>query len=139
MDNLQRDMEKSARRVFKLFFGSRLYLKKRYTNYDNDIVGVVMILKYKGRKKISFYMEHNTIRTILKRLTGQSKITAKSTLIDVVGEMANMITGSAVSTYGDGMSISVPKKLKRSVSIDLQNAMNFSSRLGRFSISIVDM
>lgn len=135
MKELQKSIERSARLIFKHFFKSRLYLRKNRSDYSNDFMGVNMQVNCMGNMIISLLVEKNTARAITETLGGECDPSREDIAYDIIGEMANMITGSAISRCTDESTMSAPKRLENPPPAE-NNSMNFSSKIGRFSIVI---
>jgi hypothetical protein len=138
MEELQKSIERSARLIFKHFFKSRLYLRKDRKDYVDDFMGVNMQVRCKGDKRISLLMEKNTAMAIMESLSEECDPSGEDVAYDIISEMANMITGSAISRCTDESTISSPKRLKN-IPESGNNYMNFTSRIGRFSIVIENL
>ena len=135
MKELQKSIERSARLIFKHFFKSRLYLRKKRRDYSRDFMGVDMQVSCMGNMRISLLLEKDTARAITETLGGECDPSQEDITYDIIGEMANMITGSAIIRCTDESSMSAPKRLKNPPPEE-NNSMNFSSRIGKFSIVI---
>jgi hypothetical protein len=140
MDTLTRDIEKSTRRVYRLFFGSRLFLKREGVMHaDGDLVGVDMKMRYHGDKRLSFYVDRKTLHSLKERLGGPAGTNDENIDHDILGEMANIITGNAVSGGDDTAHIDPPERTPGSLRHGAAHMLNFSSKLGRLYIAIEDM
>ena len=137
MEKLDHDIERSARKVFKLFFGSRLYLKKESDILSDDLVGVDMKMSYHGDKRISFYMERRMLES-LKEHMGAVSGNQGEVDYDFMGEMANIIAGNALTGRDDDACIHPPERAHVVNDSPLANRLVFSSRMGRFCIAIED-
>jgi len=135
MEKLDHDIERSARKVFKLFFGSRLYLKKKGDIITDDLVGVDMRMSYHGDKIISFFMERRMLES-LKEYMGAASGERGEIDYDFMGEMANIIAGNALTGCDETTCIHPPERAKAVNKNHFANKRVFSSRLGRFCISI---
>ncbi len=137
MEKLDHDIARSARKVFKLFFASRLYLKKESDIIADDLVGVDMRMSYHGDKILSFYMERRMLES-LKEHMGAAAGEQGEIDYDFMGEMANIIAGNALTGCDDEACIHPPEKAQAVNDRTLANRLVFSSRMGRFCISIED-
>ncbi len=135
MEELQKSIERSTRLIFKHFFKSRLYMRKDRKDYVNDFMGVNMQVRCKGDMRISLLMERDTAMAIMESLSEECNSSREDVAYDIISEMANMIAGSAISRCTDESTISSPKRLKN-IPQRGNNYMNFTSRIGRFSIVI---
>ncbi|MDY6968407.1 MAG: hypothetical protein SVR08_07120 [Spirochaetota bacterium] len=139
MNNLQKDIEKAARKIFKLFFGSRLYLGIKKKNIKEDLLGVDLTLNVDGNKRLSFFMEKSTLRSVKNRLFGdREKEQWEDVSYDILGEMASMILGYALKDNKEDIDISGPIKSTVLSSHDM-NTLYFSSAMGKFAIAIEDI
>lgn len=138
MHNLNKNIEESARIIFRLFFGSNLFLKKNPGNIKTDCRGVNLLMNYNGRKKLSLYLEDDTVRSVVKKLTGHDDISSESIAYDIMGEMATLIAGSALGETCENIDISHPIKSDIKNPLD-SDALMFSSELGKFAIAIEDV
>lgn len=136
MEKLDHDIERSARKVFRLFFGSRLYVKKEADTFEGDVIGVDMKMTYHGDKIMSLHMERRMLDS-LKEHMGASQ-SGGEVDYDFVGEMANMIAGNALTACDDTACIHPPEKARALSERPRVNRKIFSSRMGRFCISIGD-
>lgn len=134
--DFEKNIEKSTRKVFKLFFGSRLYMRRGDAEPVGDnVIGVNMMMDVHGSKRLSLYMDKRTIASLKERLgaTGGADVD-----YDLIGEMANMIAGNAICFTDASARISPPEKAAVGM-CDIVDAMKFTSKLGRFAIAIQDM
>lgn len=139
MYSLQRSLEKSARKVFRIFFGSRLYLKRDIpAGMDGDMIGVDMMMEFNGKKRISLFMERETVSSVRETL-GAAAGEGNDADYDLIGEMANIITGNALGGGSGEVSISPPERSSGVNSGSVVAALNFSSKIGGFYITIEDM
>ncbi|HSV96202.1 MAG TPA: chemotaxis protein CheX [Spirochaetota bacterium] len=137
MEKLDHEIVRSARKVFKLFFGSRLYLKKESDIIADDLVGVDMRMSYHGDKIFSFYMERRMLDSLKERMGAVSGEQGELDY-DFMGEMANIIAGNALTGCGETTRIHPPEKANVDTESPFANRLVFSSRMGRFCISIGD-
>lgn len=137
MSDFKKNIEKSARKIFRIFLKSRLYSKTRASSAD-ELLCVELPIFCGGRKKMSLFMEKNTIGSIAQKLSGGPNSNSKEVSYKVLGEMAYMIAGSALCRERSGVRISSPKRAKSRAGLK-NNTMNFSSKYGRFGIVLEDM
>ena len=136
MEKLDHDIERSARKVFRLFFGSRLYLRKKPGSLQGDLVGVDMRMSYHGDRVLSLHMERRMLDSLKERMGatgGNGEVD-----YDFVGEMANIIAGGALTACDEAASIHPPERASVLTDGPHVNRKVFSSRMGRFCISIGD-
>ena len=139
MQSLYKEIEESAKRIFRLFFRNRLYLKKNGENINNELIGVNLILNYKGNKKLSLYLEKRTIKSVMERLLEYSDISPEDEVAyDIMGEMASMIVGNALDGSFENIERSNPITSDTLRSLDT-NTLYFSSSLGRLAITIEEI
>lgn len=136
MQSLNRDIERSARKIFKLFFGSRLYLNKSCKSCSARLWGVDLLMNFNGKKRFSIRLEENTLKAIMKRLTGDDNLYRRTIAYGIIGEMASIIAMNAFSDFCDNIVLDPVRLENRSMDID---ALMFSSSLGRFAIAIEDI
>lgn len=134
MEKLDHDIERSARKVFRMFFGSRLYLKKGAGTFDGDVIGVDMKMSCHGDKIMSLHMERRMLDSLKEHMG--AKENGGEVDYDFVGEMANMIAGNALTAYDDTATIHPPERAHALSDRPMANRKIFSSRMGRFCISI---
>ncbi len=140
MNNLTRDIEKSTRRVYRLFFGSRLYLRREEAAaMDDDLVGVDLRMLYHGDKKLSFYVDRRTIESLREKLGDPRGSGGENVDHDIIGEMANIIAGNAICGEGGDAQIFPPEKTPPVINVRAQHMLNFSSKMGRLCIAIEEM
>lgn len=138
MQNLEKDIERSARKVFRLFFESKLHLiNKRIMDDKNDFLGVDLRMSYNGNKKISLYMDKSTINMVKERLAGPDGFPGKDADYVIMSELANMIAGSAIKS-DDSEAYFYPPRRSDWINSVNEKTLNFSSNLGRIAISIQD-
>jgi hypothetical protein len=136
MHNLEKDIEKSARKVFRLFFESKLHLiKRRVLDDKKDLLGVDLRMFYDGNKKISLYMDKSTVNLVKERLAGPDGFSGNDADYVIMNELANMIAGSAIKSDNGEAYFYSPKISDWSNSVN-DITLNFSSDLGRIAISI---
>ena len=139
MQNLQKDIEKSTRKIFKLYFGSRLYLGRKKKNIEEDLLGVDLTMNVDGNKRLSLFMEKDTIKSVKDRLLGDRQTGQREDVTyDILGEMASMILGYALKDNEEDIDISAPIRSTVLSSDDI-NTLYFSSTLGKFAIAIEDI
>lgn len=138
MENFIGDIERSARKVFRLFLGSRLYRMKNCSPpEDEGFIGVDMEMQCNGRRRLSFYMDRKIIATLRERL-GDSR--GDETLDhDIIGEMANIITGSALPGGCDDIRLSPPEKGRSHAMLSDGDVLHFSSRMGQVYIAVEEL
>ncbi len=93
-------IEDSLRKIFRIFFDSRLYTKTNIPINTDDYIAVNLPMDFDGRKVVSLYVER------VAALKAASKLAdveggGDDILYDVVGEMANIVAGNALSHQED--------------------------------------
>ncbi|TAL29313.1 MAG: hypothetical protein EPN93_21610 [Spirochaetes bacterium] len=136
MHDLNHELEKSARRVFKLFFGSRLHKQRGDRGICmSECLGVDITMDFHGRKRLSLIVDRSTVESMKERLGARDNYGADADY-DIIGEMANIIAGSAVSARDGEVCLSVPRRACLEEG-DLPPAtMRFSSPMGLFAIAV---
>lgn len=138
MDSLWKEIERSARTIFRIFFGSKLSIKK----IDNDpgitFFGVDLQMNFQGRKKMSLLLEEGTVNSIMKRLCVNSDTGRNNVAYDVIGEMASIIACGALADIPEKIYIGRPEKSDLN-SKNYSNAIAFNSNLGKFAITLQEM
>ncbi len=136
MHDLNHELEKSARRVFKLFFGSRLHKERRARGFRiEECLGVDLTVNYEGQKRLSLIVDRKTVESMKERLGAREQI-GEDTDYDILGEMANIIAGSAVSLGEGEVFMTAPRRACLDES-DLSLAvMRFTSPMGRLAIAV---
>jgi len=139
MQNLRSDLEKSTRRVFKIFFGSRLYLRKNGPVKNGvDMVGVDMTMDFNGKKRISLFMDRSTVLSVRETM-GAGTADDPEKDYDIIGEMANIIAGNALSRNAEGISLSPPGRSDGPGNGILLTSLDFSSKAGAIRITVEDL
>ncbi|MDY6935006.1 MAG: hypothetical protein SVZ03_12400 [Spirochaetota bacterium] len=139
MQELHNNIEKSTRKIFRIFFGSKLYKKKKWESLSNDLLGVDLYLNYNGNKRLYLYLEDETINSIMDSLLIDKDIQPSDKVAsDIIREMACLITGNAVEDECEELRISTPSRFQNIKPIN-ENTLNFSSKLGNLSIGIEDI
>ncbi len=138
MDNLQKEIERSARTIFRIFFGSKLYIKRAENNSIDNFYGVDLHMDFHGHKKMSLLLEENTVKSIMRKLTGNDNLEKKSVAYDIISEMASIIACGALADVPEKIHISDPEKTNRNASIQ-PHALTFSSNLGKFAITLQEL
>ncbi len=138
MENLRRDIEKSTRNVFRVFFGSRLYLKNDNEDRSSSRYGVDLMMDCNGQKRMSLMLEEDTIKSVMRKLTGDDDIFRERVAYDIIGEMASIIACNALNDTSEKLNISDPRKTKNRKFIGAE-ALTFSSKLGKFTIAIKEI
>lgn len=134
MDEFQNEIERAARRVFRLFFGSRLYRRKRPGEKGRNFIGVEMQVQYQGDKRLSIFMEREGVASIGEILgAGRDSGCAGH---DILGEMANIIAGSALRADSGEANISPPERAEDPGDRSLACALQFSSKMGMLCIAV---
>jgi hypothetical protein len=136
MHDFNHELEKSARRVFKLFFGSRLHKERKADGLRlEECLGVDLTVNYEGQKRLSLIVDRKTVESMKERLGAREQV-GEDTDYDILGEMANIIAGSAVS-YGDGeVYMTAPRRACLDGSDLPLTLMKFTSPMGRFAIAV---
>ena len=137
MEELSRRIEKSSRKVFRLFFGSRLYRRRGAAGFGESCMGVKLDLNCNGPKRFTLIVEGEAIRGIMGRLMIAESST-EETAYEVLGEMANIIAGNALSSFPGDVSLSSPNRIS-DCGRDASEVLSFSSGVGRFSIGLEDL
>jgi len=139
MPYFKKNIEKSARKIFWLFFRSKLYLRKMNNDFSDDVVGVEVLMNYNGSKKLTLYLEKSTIKSIVHKIVdGDDAMPRDNIVYDVIGEMASMIAGNAFSDNCKNIDISLPKKSNYHNSPNGSTLM-FTSEFGKFNISLEEV
>jgi hypothetical protein len=107
MQTLNTDLKKSAKKIFKLFFNSKIQVKN---NNKNTPWGVDLDIEYNGKKKLSLFLEENTLKSVIKHITGSNDLHNQFVVYDIIGEIARMIAGSAIGERSDNYSLCQPVK-----------------------------
>ena len=134
---LQQALEKSARKVFKIFFGSRIYKKTLPMSGDRDVLGVDMLVECEGPKRMSLFMERDTVRHVMGRLTDNNDAKNDQMAYDIISEMANIIAGTALSSCQHHGGLSVPVRSAHRHAGG--SKLSFAARMGCFSIYLADL
>jgi len=134
MEEFQNEIERAARRVFRLFFGSRLYRRRRPARGGGNFIGVEMQVRYRGDKRLSIFMEERAVASIGKILAAGGD--AGCAGHDILGEMANIIAGSALRADSGEANISPPERAEDPGDRSLACALQFSSRIGTLCIAV---
>jgi len=138
MDNLWKEIERSARTIFRIFFDSKLYIKKVENNSIDNFYGVDLHMDFHGHKKMSLLLEEDTVKSILKKLTGNDNLDTKKIAYDIIGEMASIIACGALADIPEKVFISNPEKTYDNKAIQ-SHVLTFSSNLGKFAITLQDV
>ena len=139
MQELQKEIEKSVRSIFRIFFGSRLYLKKENESPSNNHLGVDLLMKYHGNKRLSLYLESDTMRSVINRLVDDGNNNSNDKLAyEIMSEMASMIAGNAFEEDSQVVTFSNPIRSKEITSYP-SNTLNFTSKLGKLAIAIEEV
>lgn len=138
MDNLWKEIERSARTIFRIFFGSKLYIKKVDNDSIDNFYGVDLHMNFQGHKKMSLLLEEDTVKSIMRKLTGNDNLGKNSVAYDIIGEMASIIACGALADIPEKVYVSDPEKTYDNKAIQT-HALTFSSNLGKFSITLQDV
>jgi CheY-specific phosphatase CheX len=134
MQTMNKGIEKSARKVFRLFLGSRLYMRKKHVKPAADVFGVDIMIDFNGRKKMSLFMDRKAVNSVMEKFTGGADPSRDDLAFDVVSEMANMIAGGFITSSSQDAILHAPSRSDHGC--DFERSLNFSSGIGRMSICI---
>jgi hypothetical protein len=101
------DFEKSAKEIFRLFFKSTVKVK----NDDTPALspwGVDLLMEYGGTKKLSLYLEENTMKSVVKRITGMEGLQNRIVVYEILGELACLIAGNALGESAEDCTFHHP-------------------------------
>jgi hypothetical protein len=134
MHSLIKDIEKSAGVIFRLFFNSDIKVKNNIS-YNCSPWGVDLVMDYCGKKKLSLFMEENTLKSVMKQLTGEDNINNSRIAYEILGEIARFIASNAIGENDENFTLYTPVQ---SMGVIDTNAhmKSFSSSFGNFSIAI---
>jgi hypothetical protein len=135
--DLNKSIEQSARKVFKVFFNSRLYTTK-VIPHEGEVLGIDLMMHCGGDKRFSIYMDRKTLAKVREKL-GQSAPDDGSADYDIMGEMANIIVGNAVDAADSQVNICPPERSAGFSDRGIARAIHFGSKIGGVSISLVDI
>jgi len=93
-------IEDSLRKIFRIFFDSRLYTRTNISVDTNDYIAVNLPMDFEGRKVVSLYVERVAALKAASKLADVEQ-GGDDMLYDVVGEMANIVAGNALSQQED--------------------------------------
>lgn len=93
-------IEDSLRKIFRIFFDSRLYTRTNISVDTNDYIAVNLPMDCEGRKVVSLYVERVAALKAVRKLADVEQ-GGDDMLYDVVGEMANIVAGNALSQQED--------------------------------------
>ena len=94
------NIEKSLRKIFRLFFSSRLYTRTDIAVNTGDYIAVDLPMDCGGRKVVSLYVERIAALNAARKLADVEEGNDRA-LYDVVGEMANIVAGNVLSEQDD--------------------------------------
>ena len=95
-------------------------------------------MDFHGHKKMSLLLEEDTVKSLMKKLTGNDNLEKKSVAYDIIGEMASIIACGALADMPENVFISDPEKTHNNTAIQ-PHALTFSSNLGKFAITLQDV
>jgi len=134
MQSLSQDIQKSAKMIFRVFFGSEVREKNEISdNYSG--IGVDLLMDCDGRKKLSLFLEENTVKSIMKQLTGEDDINKGTIARDIVSELAYLIAVNAIDENYEDYKLYNPAPSQGIKNSDI-NSRKFSSDIGEFAIAI---
>ncbi len=134
MHTLIKEIEKSAGLIFRLFFNSDVQVKNNISDNCSPW-GVDLVMDCNGRKKISFFMEENALKSVMKQLTGEDNIKNSRVAYEIMGEIARFIAGKAIGENHDNFTIYNPVQ-SQGIQESSIYAKTFSSNFGEFYIAI---
>ncbi|MBN2042089.1 MAG: hypothetical protein JW864_18785 [Spirochaetes bacterium] len=133
MQIVMKDFEKSAKRIFKLFFNSNIEIQNK--SFENTSQwGVDLPIEFNGKKKFTLYLEENTLKGVIKHLTGNENLNNNPAIYDIIGEIAKMIAGNTIGDISDSYTMHHPVPVT-----NIKNAAKsagFDSDFQEFSLSI---
>lgn len=128
-----KDFEKSAKKIFKLFFNSNIQIKNNHLD-SNSGWGVDLPIDFLGKKKLSLYLEESTLKTVIKHLTGEENLNDSTEIYNIIGEIARMIAGNTIGDISDSYTLYHPVPIT-----NIKNhtkTIGFDSSFQEFSLSI---
>ena len=136
MDDLWKEIEKSTKTIFRIFFGSKLFSENGNCNPAKTAFGVDLVMNYQGKKKLSLYLEEDTIYSILNKIGQGGCSNFNKLAYEVIGELASIIACGALADIPDSVSVSEPE---RAAPFYNRGGIGFMSDLGNFSICISEI
>ncbi len=134
MQTLSGEIEKSARTIFRLFFNANVQVKNN-NMHKYSPWGVDLLVDCGGLKKLSLFLDESTLKSVMKRLTGEENIQNSVIAYRVIGEIASLIAGKAAGENHEHFTLHKPVPSQGYKKSGLYS-QTFSSNLGEFAISL---
>ena len=134
MQTLTNEIEKSAGAIFRLFFKTDVHVKNN-NKYKYSPWGVDVLMECGGLKKLSLYLDEDTLKSVMKQLTGEENIQNSALAYTVMGEIARFIAGKAAGEIQDNFTLYKPVPSQGFKKAGLYSQA-FSSSLGEFAIAL---
>ena len=122
-----KDFEKSAKKIFKLFFNSNIQIKnnhiEKYSQWGVDLP-----------IELTLFLEENTLKGVIKHLTGEENLNNSSAIYDIIGEIAKMIAGNTIGDISDSYTLFHPVPVTNIKNNSMP--IGFDSDFQEFALSI---
>lgn len=133
MQTLTKEIEKSTGEIFRLFFKTKIQINNN--KYKYSPWGVDVLMDCGGLKKLSLFLDEDTLKSVMKQLTGEENIQNSALAYSIMGELARFIAGKAAGEIHENFTLHKPVPSQGFKKTGLYTQA-FSSNMGEFAISL---